>query len=599
MTTTNTAAANLAVVHVGPLAGGIAAKPLDYLDRGQFERYIGACRSAGGRFDPAAKAQITTADRVADLVAALKVADFAVQLDPAIAETLHTAIAAVRAEQDTMRATVDGLIDQLAARGLRLWNFQLEGVAWLRSRIAGVLADDMGLGKTVQALIAIMAGAPVVVLCPAALKGNWVRETNTWRKDLFPSVLRGRGSFRWALPNEVIITNYDVLPAEMTRAPRPGTILIVDEAHALKSAKAIRSKRFKKLATAVLANGGRVWMMTGTPILNRAPELWTLLSHVGLADEAFGSWSEFKRMFGAIKTKFGMQWTGPSGSGEAGAAIRKVCLRRRRTEVLPDLPTKTHTDIPVEITDDAVRALADEIIAKLRAAGVDMDDVMRWMSSPVVFELMSKLRAMMAAAKIPAMLDIVQDIEDTGEPQVVFSAHRAPIDLLASRAGWAVITGDTPPEKRSAIVHEFQAGRLRGLGVTIKAGGVGLTLTKAHQALFVDLEWTPALNCQAEDRICRIGQDRGCIIRRLVAEHELEERVAAKLLEKQLLIDGSVEKAAVREGGHTIASDARAVQLESVLAQVTTIAAAPAGNLRRAPVAVAAPVVTAADECPF
>jgi hypothetical protein len=123
--------------------------------------------------------------------------------------------------------------------------------------------------------------------------------------------------------------------------------------------------------------------------------------------------------------------------------------------------------------------------------------------------------------------------------------------------------------------------------------------------LFVDLEWTPALNCQAEDRICRIGQDRGCIIRRLIADHEMEERVAAKLLEKQLLIDGSVERAAVGEGQHTDAVDAQARELQGVLAQVTT-APVPVDLVRRAPVVrmtpragAAAAVVPPADECPF
>jgi SWI/SNF-related matrix-associated actin-dependent regulator 1 of chromatin subfamily A len=271
-------------------------------------------------------------------------------------------------------------------------------------------------------------------------------------------------------------------------------------------------------------------------------------------------------------------------------------LRRRRTEVLPDLPTKTHIDISAPI-DDVTRALADEVIAKLREKGIDIAAALENSKLPVIFELISKVRGALATAKIPAMLEAIEEIEATGEPQLVFCAHRAPIDLLEGRPGWAVITGDVSPDKRSAIVHEFQSGRLRGVGITIKAGGVGLTLTRAHQALFVDLEWTPALNCQAEDRIVRIGQDRGCIIRRLIAAHELEERVAEKLLEKQLLIDGSVERAAVSEGGSTIANDAAARQLESLLAGAV-VGSASADGLRRQHPAAVAPVPDA-DSCPF
>jgi hypothetical protein len=128
---------------------------------------------------------------------------------------------------------------------------------------------------------------------------------------------------------------------------------------------------------------------------------------------------------------------------------------------------------------------------------------------------------------------------------IVFSYHRAAVDLLASRPGWAVITGDTPPEQRQHIVTEFQGGRLKGVAGTIQAAGTGLTLTRANQAIFVDLAWTPALNAQAEDRICRIGQTRGVIITRLIAEHMLDERVAELLLVKQKLIESAIEKAAV------------------------------------------------------
>src|SRR5262245_11873935 len=125
---TNTAAAHdAAVVHIGPVDGQIAAKPLDYLDRDQFQRYLGACRAVGASFMPALKAQVAAPTRLADLVGALKDAGFAVQLDPALAEAMQATIAAVRGEADAMRATVADMMKALAARGLKLWNFQLEG----------------------------------------------------------------------------------------------------------------------------------------------------------------------------------------------------------------------------------------------------------------------------------------------------------------------------------------------------------------------------------------------------------------------------------------------------------------------------------------
>jgi superfamily II DNA or RNA helicase len=154
----------------------------------------------------------------------------------------------------------------------------------------------------------------------------------------------------------------------------------------------------------------------------------------------------------------------------------------------------------------------------------------------------------LAKAKIEAMLQIVEEYEEQEEPLVVFSAHRAPIDLLEGREGWAVITGDTRPEDRTKIEDAFQRGELRGIACTIKAGGVAITLTRASHALFVDLEWTPALNAQAEDRICRIGQSRGVIITILVADHPLDIRIAQLLAQKRVYIEGSVDAARLVNG---------------------------------------------------
>ena len=116
------------------------------------------------------------------------------------------------------------------------------------------------------------------------------------------------------------------------------------------------------------------------------------------------------------------------------------------------------------------------------------------------------------------------------------------MDELAGREGWRVITGDTPVDERTAIVEAFQAGELRGVAGTIQAMGVGITLTRSHTVLFVDLDWTPALNSQMEDRVCRIGQTRGVHIVRLECNHPLDQRVNTLLLAKQALIEASVDE---------------------------------------------------------
>jgi len=152
------------------------------------------------------------------------------------------------------------------------------------------------------------------------------------------------------------------------------------------------------------------------------------------------------------------------------------------------------------------------------------------------------MRAQLAQDRIPAMLEVVESYEDAESPLLVFSYHRAPIEALEGREGWATITGSTNNARRDEIVAAFQAGELRGVGLTIRAAGVGLTLTRASTSLFVDLDWVPTWNVQAEDRIHRIGQTASSVqIVRMVSDHPLDLRVHELLAGKITMITAAVE----------------------------------------------------------
>ena len=161
------------------------------------------------------------------------------------------------------------------------------------------------------------------------------------------------------------------------------------------------------------------------------------------------------------------------------------------------------------------------------------------------FEGMSHMRELLSKAKIPALINLVEDFEEQNEPLIVFSWHRGPIDTLAQREGWATITGDTPSGQRQQIEEDFQNGRYKGIALTISAGGIALTLTHASQVVFVDRAFTPGLNEQAEDRALRIGQTRGVVITNLVADHFLDRRLDEIVTQKKLLIQASVEAASI------------------------------------------------------
>lgn len=165
------------------------------------------------------------------------------------------------------------------------------------------------------------------------------------------------------------------------------------------------------------------------------------------------------------------------------------------------------------------------------------------MTTTLPFEMLSAMRAALATAKIPACLELVEQYEEANEPVVVFSDHQAPIEALGARPGWAMLYGKTPMDQRQTIVDAFQAGKLKGVACSIKAAGVGITLTRADTIIFVDQSWVPALNEQAQDRICRIGQKRGCNIITLAADHPLDKRIAELLSIKQAMVSATVEKA--------------------------------------------------------
>lgn len=437
---------------------------------------------------------------------------------------------------------------------MELFTYQRTGAQWLRGRPRGLLADSMGLGKTVQALAAFpVPPTPAIVVCPAAVKGVWEQEVRVWRPDLTPHVLSGTGSFRWPAPGELIVVNYDILPERVEPAP-PGCILIADEAHYLKSGRAQRTKRFRALRRAVSRAEGRVWLLTGTPMPNSPPELWHVLYSAGLAEEAFGSYRRFQWLFNARRNRWGGTDYGEPRR-EVPELLRRVMLRRERRDVLPELPEKTYREHKVSIDRADVWELLEQAYEELEqvlaAQGIDLTEALEMAASvnlerALSIDLIAKARAALAAVKVPALLDLVEVFEEAREPLVVFSAHRAPVEALAARKGWAAITGSVPAAERTEAVRAFQAGELSGIAGTIQAAGVGLTLTHAHQAVFVDLSWTPADNQQAEDRVCRIGQTRGVVITRLVADHVLDQRVTRLLARKQQLIAGAVEAAARR-----------------------------------------------------
>ncbi len=433
-----------------------------------------------------------------------------------------------------------------AAQKRGLYNYQVDGVEWLNRQTRAILADDMGLGKTIESIMALENNDAVLVICPANVKYNWKGEFAVWRPEYKVTVISGRDNFRFPERGEAVIINYDILPEwlvpekkdkkeekyikwapeNMLAAKR--TTLICDEAHAVRSSKAKRTKQVRQLSYKCK----KVWFLTGTPLVNRVNDLLGLLFTLNRFHDTFGTFDNFVKMFNIKHNGYGHDWDSAVPSPEVPNILRRVMLRRLREKVLPELPEMQHQTILLDV-NSKIKAMLDVKWEECK------DKVCNHKVLPE-FKDFSRIRKEIAEDRIPVMLEIVENFEEQNTPLVVYSAHKGPIAALAERDGWETITGETPAKKRQEIIDAFQAGRLKGLGLTIQAGGVGTNLTYAWTALLVDLDWTPGLNEQAVYRLLRIGQKNNVRILHMVSNHPLDIHLHDLLFDKNATIRKTV-----------------------------------------------------------
>ena len=402
---------------------------------------------------------------------------------------------------------------------MQLKPYQQRGAEFLAGKRGAILGDEMGLGKTGQAISAMrLAGVTrALVICPASLKLNWRDEFRMWAPGLQVGLADAKN---WP-EADVVVVNYDVLGKQKTRIfEKPWPLLILDEAHYIKNPSAARSKMVFRTPTA------RRWFLTGTPMLNRPRELWALLR---LADpKEWPSYKDFvfrycdprwvRKENGAREFSI----DGSSNEEELAARLAPYMLRRLKMDVLPELPEKTRQSILIPPGSRTIRdaiKMERELAQKQGAGAKILGD-------------MAKIRQEIGKAKIPAALEHIEMILEQEPKLLVFAHHRSVVARLAGeleKAGYGVVTvtGDTPKTKRHEFVKAFQSDpRTRVFIGNIQAAGVGLTLTAARVALFVEQDWGPKIMEQAEDRIHRIGQDKTVLIQYLCFDGSLDAVMA-------------------------------------------------------------------------
>jgi len=535
-----------------------------------------------------------------------------VLLDPAILERLRRpprtrmrasealgAVLAGSAEIDgeTVTVVAEGPLADLAARiagiatapvqvepppGLAatLRPYQRRGLAWLagmcEAGLGGCLADDMGLGKTIQVIALHLhrreaKAGPTLVVCPASLLGTWEREVRRFAPDVPVRRYHGGGRHLEDLAaDEMALVTYGVVLRDSAQLAEVGWGLVVaDEAQHAKNPLSRTARELRAVtAPAKIA-------LTGTPVENRLSELWAILDWT--TPGLLGHLEAFTRQV-AVPVE---RYRDAEATTRFAALIRPFLLRRRKTDpgIAPELPRKTTTDVVVPLTAEQV-TLYEAMVRETMAAIETRQGIER---AGLVFKLLTALKQICnhpaqylkqpgpldgRSGKLAAFDELTDVIMANGESMLVFTQYTQMATLLqqhldARGIGSLFLHGGLPVPRREEMVDRFQAGDVPVFLLSLKAGGTGLTLTRATHVLHYDRWWNPAVEDQATDRAYRIGQDRPVQVHRLIAEGTLEDRIAALLETKRELAD-----AVIGSGESWIAelSDAELAELVSLRA---------------------------------
>jgi SWI/SNF-related matrix-associated actin-dependent regulator 1 of chromatin subfamily A len=410
----------------------------------------------------------------------------------------------------------------------------------------------------------------VLVVCPASLKVNWLRECDKWL--VRPMRCAIASSQLCPMPEDgfnVVIINYDICKKFPKLQAENWDLIVLDECHRLKNYKAQRTVFIyggKNKDTGEVTLGipaKRRLALTGTPICNRPSELYPTLAY--LSPEWKTKWGYFmSRYCGFNRNRYGCDTSGATNLDELQEVLRRsVMIRRLKGDVLKELPAKTRQIIEIEPDENMQRfidaelggaskkeSVYEELKAEIEIAKTKSEDEYRnavtrlRQAMSVSFEELSRLRHDTAVAKIPFVIEYIKErFEETGKI-LLFAWHHDVIDAIcAAFPGEAVhLTGSDKQEDRQAAVDGFQNDAKIKLFVgSITAAGVGLTLTAASLVIFAELDWVPGNITQAEDRAHRIGQKDAVTVQHLVLNGSIDSKMAKTLIAKQEIIEKALD----------------------------------------------------------
>ena len=437
--------------------------------------------------------------------------------------------------------------------------YQLKGIARGLELKRFMNCDEPGLGKTLQSIATInLANAfPCLVICPSSLKINWQRE---WEKftDKKAMVLTDKVRDTWTFfyqtgMHQVFIVNYESLKkyfvqrikkaegwtlrdVEFRNSINLFKSVIIDESHRCKSASTQQAKFCKGICT------GKEWVieLTGTPVVNRPKDLIPQLAILDRMND-FGGYKPFVDRYCSGQRE-------ASNLRELNFNLWKYCMfRREKSLVLTDLPDKIRQVNTCEITNrkEYMDAERDLIMYLQKYKDADDDKIAKAMRGEVMVRI-NILRQISARGKVRDVIEFVKDFRENGKKIILFCSLHEVVDQLKRYFPTAVsVTGRDSQDEKQRAVDAFQNNPKADIIIcSIKAAGVGLTLTASSNVAFVEFPWTYADCCQCEDRAHRIGQKDSVTCYYFLGRRTIDEKVYRIIQEKKNIanaVTGSTE----------------------------------------------------------
>ena len=441
-----------------------------------------------------------------------------------------------------------------------LFPYQAEGVNFLLNHQGGFLLDEQGLGKTIQTIEALetffLSGRihRALVVCPAIMRATWAQEIEDWYGYVSQVITKKTDEIKPT--SKIVVCSYEYVTARYNKKSlllENFDAVILDESHKIKNPGSQRTKACLQL---LLHDQTKVRiLLTGTPITKGVDDLYTQLRPFFTPVESVkllgkSIWAFREKYMYKKQSVFGTEYYGCRRPDELKSVLNQVSLRRKKADVLKELPAllheKVYLDVPKILADESLMYVDTAIQAVMGESwkGVDKDEV----------DHIATMRKNLGVAKLRGTVEYIKFLLDKEDSRykankkklVVFAYHNDVIKALHQTLNFNVnvraeyIIGETPSDKRQEIIKKFQSDdddAPQILILNILAGGVGITLTKAHTEIFAELDWTPANIAQAEARCHRIGQKEDVNVVFLLAKDSLDAHIFNVIERKMQVLD--------------------------------------------------------------